>query len=176
VGRAQGRDCRATRTIEAGVDTEARVEIETETAAEVEVEVDTETRRPPGCLVSGPPEDGAPTRSLAELEAEFRPVGDSFFARDGRAKLAGEPKPARKLCLVATDQRFLAEILLELSNDARCHFVKYSRRPKDGMYLGRCFVTDDDLLGALWARYKRHPKLMCSLQDDAFVERFRPPG
>ena len=41
------------------------------------------------------------------------------------------------------------------------------------MYLGRCFLTTDEAVGEVWARYKSHPALFCTVQDDDFVERFR---
>jgi hypothetical protein len=51
--------------------------------------------------------------------------------------------------------------------------VKYSIEPRDGMYLGRAFFVDGDLLGRLWAAYKSHPKLFCSVQDDDWTKCFR---
>jgi hypothetical protein len=54
-----------------------------------------------------------------------------------------------------------------------CFHVKYSVRPRDGMYLGRCFLMDEHEVGMVWARYKEHPQLFCSIQDDDFTSRFR---
>ena len=42
-----------------------------------------------------------------------------------------------------------------------------------GMYLGRCFLTTDQAVGEVWAEYKSHPALFCTVQDDDFVDRFR---
>jgi hypothetical protein len=44
---------------------------------------------------------------------------------------------------------------------------------KDGMYLGRCFLEVDHQVGLVWAEFKKHPRLFCSVQDDDFVARFR---
>ena len=79
----------------------------------------------------------------------------------------------KKLCFVATDQSLLAEVLGELAERLDCFYVKYSVEEKDGMYLGRCFLVDEHQLGEVWAAYKRHPRMMCSIQDDDFTRAFR---
>ena len=79
-----------------------------------------------------------------------------------------------KLCLTATDQELLANVLREIADHPRCRAVKFSVQPKDGMYLGRAFINDRSELGRLWQQYKRHPRLMCSVQDDDFTMQFRP--
>ena len=48
--------------------------------------------------------------------------------------------------------------------------------PRDGMYLGRCFLTDEHEVGLLWAQYKAHPRMFCSVQDDDFTRPFPPVG
>ncbi len=80
----------------------------------------------------------------------------------------------KKICFVATDKAFLIELLYELSNQPGCYYVKYSTKACDGMYLGRCFFVAPEDAGATWAKYKPHPKLMCSIQDDDFALAFRP--
>ena len=96
-----------------------------------------------------------------------------FQMRDGRGRKPDIPFCNRKLCFVATDQQFLAQLLLELSQREDCYFVKFTTRPKDGMYLGRCFLLDAEAVGQLWAEYKVHPKLMCTVQDDDFTLGYR---
>lgn len=85
----------------------------------------------------------------------------------------GVPFSQKKVCFVATDQRFLARLLFELSQRDDCYYVKYSTEPRDGMYLGRCFMISDDAAGRLCFEYKRHAKLMCSIQDDDFARAYR---
>jgi hypothetical protein len=80
----------------------------------------------------------------------------------------------KKLCFVATDQALLASVLLELADRPDCHYVKYSVHPRDGMYLGRCFLTHEREIGRLWAEFKEHPRLFCTVQDDDFTAPFRP--
>jgi hypothetical protein len=80
----------------------------------------------------------------------------------------------KKLCFVATDRALLADVLRQLAARPDCFYVKYSVRPRDGMYLGRCFLMDEQEVGVLWARYKGHPRLFCSVQDDDFTAAFRP--
>ena len=75
----------------------------------------------------------------------------------------------------ATDKDALIKLLYELSKRDDCYYVKYSTDPRDGMYLGRCFLTTDDAVGNLWAELKPHPKFLTSVQDDEFTERFRKP-
>jgi len=106
-------------------------------------------------------------------EAGFHPShAGEFMARDGPARKAGASYCNKKICLAATDLDFLIALLQDLSERDDCYFVKYSVTPRDGMYLGRCFLTSEQAAGALWKKLKPHPKLLCSIQDD-FTESFR---
>lgn len=98
-----------------------------------------------------------------------------YARRWGLAHREAHERPPcnKKLCFVATDQTFLVALLTELSDRDDCWAVKYSVEPRDGMYLGRCFLRDAQTVGELWDEYKRHPKLMCSVQDDDFTGSFR---
>ncbi len=78
-----------------------------------------------------------------------------------------------KLCIVATDAVLLADLLYALSLRADCYFVKYGTVPRDGMYLGRCMLATNDAVSELCQELKGHPRLMVSLQDDAWFGRFR---
>ena len=80
----------------------------------------------------------------------------------------------KKLCFVATVQALLADELLRLAGRPDCYYVKYSVEPRDGMYLGRCFLMDEHQVGLVWAEYKSHPRLFCTIQDDDFTAAFRP--
>jgi hypothetical protein len=79
----------------------------------------------------------------------------------------------KKLCFVATDQALLADVLGQLAGRPDCYYVKYSVAPREGMYLGRCFLLDEREVGAVWAKYKSHPRMMCSVQDDDFTRNYR---
>lgn len=111
--------------------------------------------------------------------ADGTPVGfypspcGTFLCKRGPAHERGEAVVNKKLCLVATERLVLERLLSELSRRQDCQFVKFSIEPMDGMYLGRCFLSDEVALGTLWAELKQHPRVMCSLQDDDFVLRFR---
>ena len=105
----------------------------------------------------------------------FRPAfGGYFMARHGPASTSGRPCCQKKLCLVATDQALLIDILARISDRPDCYYVKYSVYPRDGMYLGRCFLMDEEQVGRLWAELHDHPRLFCSVQDDDFTAPFRP--
>jgi hypothetical protein len=93
--------------------------------------------------------------------------------RWGAGLKPGVESSQHKLCFVATDRNLLADILLELSKRSDCCAVKYSVEPRDGMYLGRCFMLEDGAVGELWQTFKRHPRLMCTIQDDDFTAQFR---
>lgn len=80
----------------------------------------------------------------------------------------------KKVCLVATDVAFLADLLYGLSRRADCSFVKYTAEARDGMYLGRCFLATDEAAVELCLALKGHPRLMASLQDDDFFNAHRP--
>ena len=111
-------------------------------------------------------------RSLEQLEGRFHAThGGNFMSRAGVA--ASAARSEEKVCFVATDKAFLVALLYELSLRPDCCFVTYSARVRDGMYLGRCFLTTDQEAARLCQRYKVHPKLMVTLQDDAFFNAFR---
>jgi hypothetical protein len=102
----------------------------------------------------------------------FEPRHNGVFQiRHGRGRDMGHSN--KKLCFVATDQQLLAQVLRELADREDCYFVKFTTEPKDGMYLGRCFLLEDQAVGELWQQYKVHPRLMCTVQDDDFTSAFR---
>jgi hypothetical protein len=103
----------------------------------------------------------------------YRSPEGSYLCKDGPARARGEKPVNKKLCFVATDRALLVSILDELVALDACYFIKYSATDKDGMFLGRCFLTDEPRIGELWDRYKKHPRVMCTVQDDDFTARFR---
>lgn len=105
----------------------------------------------------------------------FAPVMKGrFMARDGAARTEQAAFCNTKLCFSATDLTLLADVLAMLAERPTAWFVKFSTRARDGMYLGRCFFADADSVGATWAEFKAHPRLLCSLQDDDFSRAWRP--
>ena len=105
----------------------------------------------------------------------FRRTSDGYFMHHhGPAWSAHEQGSQKKLCFVATNQALVANVLRVLAERPDCVYVKYSIHPRDGMYLGRCFLVDDYQVGLVWAEYKEHPRLFCSVQDDEFTLPFRP--
>ena len=102
-----------------------------------------------------------------ELSSDFIAVMENRFqARYGPAYEKDASYCNSKLCFVATDQDFLRDLLLDLSRDPDCYFVKYDTNPRDGMYRGRCFYISLEKVGQTWARYKMHPKVICTVQND----------
>ena len=99
--------------------------------------------------------------------------GGVFMERRGAGWNAERHCSHKKLCFVATDQGLLGRVLGELADRPDCYYVKYSIEPRDGMYLGRCFLLDDQEVGTLWREYKKHPRMMCTVQDDDFTLPFR---
>jgi hypothetical protein len=113
--------------------------------------------------------------AVARVERRFRPTHNGYFMSLWGPAWNDETQGCqKKLCFVATDQALLVEVLLELAERPDCVYLKYSVWPRDGMYLGRCFLSDEHAVGELWAKYKGHPRLFCSVQDDEFTARFRP--
>ena len=107
-------------------------------------------------------------------------VEDEFEVQNGNANFLCRNGPVRggtcsqkKLCFTATSRELLAKHLLEISRRADCFFVKFGVKPRGGMYLGRCFLESDQAVGELWAEYKSHPSIYCTVQDDDFVGQFR---
>lgn len=97
----------------------------------------------------------------------------SFLCKDGSAKKAGRDYSKLKVCLACTDVDFLKRLLSLTAEDNDCYWVKLSSKSRDGMFLGRCFFTSSDAAGKFWAKYKNHPRLIVSLQDDEVVSVFR---
>jgi hypothetical protein len=95
------------------------------------------------------------------------------LCRDGPARSRGDAHSHKKLCFTSTERDLLARHLLDLSRREDCFFVKFGTNARGGMYLGRCFLTSDAAVGQIWAQYKSHPSLFCTVQDDDFVETFR---
>lgn len=113
----------------------------------------------------------------SDVEAQFQSSRSAHFReREGGAVQDGQ-KPKvfsnKKLCFTATRRELLARHLLRLSERDDCVYVKYSVHPRDGMYLGRCFLSTEAAVGDVWARYKLHPSLFCTIQDDEFTTAFR---
>jgi hypothetical protein len=103
---------------------------------------------------------------------ELQNGNPKFLCRDGPLRANG-PCSQKKLCFTATNRELLARHLLALSRRSDCYFVKFGVNARGGMYLGRCFLGTDAAVGEVWAEYKRHPSLFCTVQDDDFVEQFR---
>lgn len=96
-----------------------------------------------------------------------------FYCRDGQGRLDGQQYSDNKLCFTASDFELLATHLLHLSQRTDCVFVKFSVEAHGGMYLGRCFLLTDSAVGEVWAIYKCHPTLLCTVQNDSFVADYR---
>jgi hypothetical protein len=112
--------------------------------------------------------------TLEEIEPGFEPFMDNKFMRCwGRAGAQEETGSNKKLCFVAVGKRVLVQTLLDLSDRPDCYPVKYSTWNKGGMFLGRCFMTNDQIVRDLWQRLKPHPNLMCTIQDDDLTAQFR---
>jgi hypothetical protein len=113
--------------------------------------------------------------AMSQIERPFRRTSNGYFMEMvGPAWYHSKQCCQKKLCFVATDRALLADVLRELTERPDCYYVKYSVYPRDGMYLGRCFLVDEHDVGVLWATYKEHPRLFCSIQDDDFTAPFRP--
>src|SRR5262249_24156642 len=111
---------------------------------------------------------------MSQAERPFRLSSNRhFMERRGPAWNQEGRCCRKKLCLVATDPALLAEVLRRLGERPDCYYVKSTVRPRDEMYLGRCFLLDEREVGTLWAELKNHPRMMCSVQDDEFTRPFR---
>ncbi len=113
--------------------------------------------------------------AVPQVESAFclTPNG-CFMEFSGPARNKEQRCCEKNLCFVVTDQALLADVLRQLAERPDCYYVKYSVEPRDGMYLGRCFLVDEHEVGVLWAEYKAHPRLFCSIPDDEFTAPFRP--
>ncbi len=106
-------------------------------------------------------------------DPRFRLVPSGRF-RDRFGPLGRDAVYSRKkLCLVATDPALLVDVLYGISRRKDCYHVKYGLRARDGMYLGRCFLATDHAAAELCNELKGHARLMVSLQDDDWFDKFR---
>ena len=97
----------------------------------------------------------------------------SFLCLDGPAKRVGREYANTKVCFTCCDSDFLKVLLAKVAKGEECYWVKMSAKPRGGMYLGRCFFTTKEQAAQLWAKYKNHPRMMVTLQDDDFASAFR---
>jgi hypothetical protein len=118
---------------------------------------------------------------MSQVEGPFRLSSNGYFMEitgpafyDKKGWFKNKRGCQKKLCFVATDLALLADVLGQLAERPDCWYVKYSTYQKDGMYLGRCFLMDEHEVGVVWAQYKEHPRLFCTIQDDDFTAAFRP--
>jgi hypothetical protein len=109
---------------------------------------------------------------LTLMNNDFQKRGP-FLCKNGPARERNEDPSQKKLCFASTDKQFMLHLLSHLAERKDCYFVKMTDEPRDGLYLGRCFLTDSQQVGMLWAQYKGHPKLFCNVQDDEFTKPFR---
>jgi len=115
---------------------------------------------------------------MSDISEHFEFTDRQIFKHRRGPAHDGNPAPCRwKLCITATDEKYLVELLFELSNREDCYYVKYSPNgsPKcrDGMFLGRVFLTTEAEIGKLWKELRTDAKLMCSVQDDGAMEEYR---
>jgi hypothetical protein len=117
--------------------------------------------------------------TASEIHNKFESTEKGIFRFiRGPANSPGQPSPCQwKLCITATDEDYLVATLYKISQREDCFFVKYSpaKSPKsrDGMMLGRVFLTSKEQVGKLWRELYSDRKLMCSIQDDEATEKYR---
>jgi putative acetyltransferase len=80
-----------------------------------------------------------------------------------------------KVCIGATDPRLLLDHVYWLSLREDCVGVKVSRFERDGMVLARVWLRTDHAAAELCELLKGHPRLLVTLQDDAYFDPFRAP-
>ena len=97
--------------------------------------------------------------------------------RYGPADDGGDAPCSWKLCITATDENYLVELLYNISEREDCYFVKFSPsgspKCRDGMFLGRVFLTTKEKTGELWCKLRTDTKLMCNIQDDNETTKYR---
>ncbi len=105
---------------------------------------------------------------------EFTLDDRGFLTRDGPACHRGEAYCEKKLCFTSTSVEKLATLLYKLSQRDDCFFVKLdSEVGSHGLVRGRCFLTSEQAVGHLWAKYRVSDVGLCSVQDEEFTARHR---
>lgn len=115
---------------------------------------------------------------MTDISEKFESTDrDIFRFRKGPAFKEGGDHCQWKICLTATDESYLVKLLLDISEKEECFFVKYSPsgspKCRDGMFLGRIFLSNEDQVGEMWRELRTDKKLMCSIQDDIVTKKFR---
>ena len=115
---------------------------------------------------------------MSEIFEQFEYSDRRIFRfRKGLANNGGNAPCQWKLCITATDEHYLAETLFIISERNDCFYVKFSPsgspKCRDGMFLGRVFLTSEEKIGELWRKLRTDKKLMCSIQDDIATEKYR---
>ena len=110
----------------------------------------------------------------SDCESDFSPIlGGNFMSRTGGAGRSAVRSEKEGLLRRDRPRGSWLSFSYELSLRPDCCSVKYSTFSRDGMYLGRCFLTSDAEAARLCAAHKAHPKLMVSIQDDDFFNPYR---
>jgi hypothetical protein len=113
-------------------------------------------------------------RDMADFPGFELCFNGAYFCIDGPARRRGvHAWSNKKLCFTACRQDLLARHLERLAQREDCFFVKFGARARGGMYLGRCFMLTDAAVGEVWAQYKDHPSIFCTVQDDDFTTHYR---
>jgi len=115
---------------------------------------------------------------MSNITDQFHNTDSNVFKyRKGKAFVKDITPCHWKLCLTATDELYLAELLYDISKREDCYYVKFSPsgspKCRDGMFLGRVFLTSKDAIGALWYSLRTDRKIMCSIQDDIAIKKYR---
>ncbi|MEM6957929.1 MAG: hypothetical protein AAF645_19690 [Myxococcota bacterium] len=108
------------------------------------------------------------------MSLEHFSLVNGFLQLDGPSKRRGEAHCNKKLCLTATSVEPMARVLLLLSKREDCWFVKLDPQPgAHGMVRGRCFFNNPRAVVEVWKQYKNTGEVLCTIQDDDFVNAFR---
>lgn len=106
----------------------------------------------------------------ADPMSAFEPDGRGFLVRRGPAADRGEAKCEKKLCFTSTSLAPMAAVLYELSLRSDCWYTKFDATVgTHGMVRGRCFLTSEAAVIEVWRTYKVTDDLLCTVQDDEFI-------
>ncbi len=131
------------------------------------------TRAMPAMLACGAKAHRYDAAMLHSVNPRFRLTSNGRFAERLGPQGRGVAHSEKKLCVVATDLSLLCDLLFGLSLRHDCYYVKYGLVEREGMYLGRAFMTRDAAAAELCQELKGNPRLMVSLQDDSYFNDFR---
>lgn len=96
----------------------------------------------------------------------------NHFQIEGGAKIRGLKNICKeKISIFSTDRQFLFDFLFDISKAGDCFEIKILKEAKLDITKAECYLTNDSSVSDFWAKYARHPKLWCVIEDTSYEKK-----